>query len=72
MTTPGPLESEIIQILDNLIDQTPLSQGGTWGELSSSGGVAQLTENDEAVLTINRLNGLKTAVLRIARELDSQ
>jgi hypothetical protein len=72
MQTPGPLETEIIKILDDSIDQTPLSQGGTWGHLSSSGGVAQLTENDEAVLTINRLNGLKTAVLRIARELDGQ
>jgi hypothetical protein len=67
----GALETKINQILDRAIKETPLSQGGTWGDLLGVSGEATLTPVDRELLVLSRIKGLEHTVRLIARHLDT-
>jgi hypothetical protein len=67
----GALETKVDQILDRAINETPLSQGGTWGDLLGIAGEATLTPGGRELLVLSRKEGLEHTVRLIARHLDT-
>lgn len=67
----GPIETTVQGLIDDAMNDVPLSGGGTWGDLViAGGGVLPADDVTRELLTIGRAKGVENAVLFLARHLD--